>query len=43
MFNILTKLFMFSDRRYFCKEELKNKKCSDLRKSCCMYRDVCKL
>lgn len=39
---MLDKLFMWLDRRYFCKKELKNKKCNPLRKSCCMYKDVCK-
>lgn len=40
---MLDKLFMWWNRRYFCKEELKNKKCGNLKKSCCMYRDICGL
>lgn len=43
MFKLYEKTMMFFDRKYFCKEELKNKKCSELRKQCCMWRHVCKL
>lgn len=31
-----------SARRFFCKEKLKNKKCDNLSKQCCMYRNKCK-
>lgn len=43
MFRLLNAILMHFDRKYFCKTELKNRKCDELRKSCCMYRDVCKL
>lgn len=43
MFKLLDWLFMYSDRKYFCKEELKVGKCDPFRKQCCMYRNVCKL
>ena len=40
---MLSRLFMWWNRRYFCKKELETKKCDSLRKSCCMYKNVCKL
>ena len=43
MFKLLDKLLMWDGRRYFCREELKNKKCNPLKKSCCMYKHICKL
>ena len=43
MFKILDTIWMFFDRKYFCKEELKNKKCNRVKKECCMYKHVCKL
>lgn len=43
MFKLLNILFMRSARRYFCKDELKKKKCDELHKKCCMYKHICKL
>lgn len=43
IFKIMDILSMKSNRRYFCKEEIKKKKCSRLRKSCCIYKHICKL
>ena len=42
-FKLLDLLEMWWDRKYFCKEELKNKKCDPLHKSCCMHKNTCKL
>ena len=43
MFKLMDKIFMYFNRRYFCKKELKENKCDKLHKQCCMYRDICKL
>lgn len=43
MFNILNYFRMLYKRRFFCKEQLKNKYCSNLVKECCMYRYECNL
>nr|DAF06787.1 MAG TPA: hypothetical protein [Caudoviricetes sp.] len=43
MFTLIEKIMMYFDRKYFCKKELQNGKCEEIKKKCCMYKHICKL